>query len=659
MPRSSIVHPLSLLALAFALPALAAPPAVDLGPYLRRNGFVDVALSPDGTRFAATVAREDHTALVVVRRADRKPTASFSLGAGTYIDGFAWASDERLLVSMAEKFGALEMPLPTGEMYAVNADGSKPKLLVGLRATGDDEGAEIVGERFNSRAIAAFLLDPLDDDPRNVLISAWPMNRMPSPRVERMDIHTGKRRPVAEAPVPRARFLTDPDGNVRFADGAAEDNVRKLYHRPAGGDGWVLLNDEGASGRIETPLAFDADGHVAWLRSSRAQGPDVVVAWDSRTGERREVMRDADLDPWQLAPGLGAGKPPVGVVFTGAEVRTAYFDEDTPDARRLRALAKGFGGLPVVLASSSADGRYALALSWSGDNPGDFFLFDTREGKAERMLSRREWIDPANAAQVTPIRVTARDGLVLDGFVTRRRGAEGPLPLVVMPHGGPIGVFDRLAYDDDAQLLAAAGYAVLQVNFRGSGNRGRAFRLAAARQWGAAMQDDLTDATRWAIEQKIADPERICLVGASYGAYASMMGLAREPDLYRCGVGYVGVYDLLRMARDPVRNDASGETFMREWVGEDDALRAASATTHAAKIVDPVLLVAGGRDRIAPEAHTRAMEKALRAAGAPVDALYVADEGHGFYAEANRRRYATRLLDFLAEHLGGARARKD
>lgn len=659
MPAKVLVPALALLALAAAFPALAAPPPVDLTPYLRRNGFVDARLSPDGTRFAATVAREDHTALVVVRRADRKATASFSLGAGTHIQGFAWASDERLVVSMAERFGALETPLPTGELYAVNVDGSKPRLLVGLRATGDDEGAEIVGERFNARAVAAYLLDPLDDDPRNVLIAAWPMTRLPTPRVERLDIHTGKRRPVAEAPVPRAEFITDPAGKVRFASGADDDNVRKLYHRPADGGDWVLVNDQGASGRIETPLGFDAAGAVAWLRSSRADGPDAVVAWDSRTGERREVLRDAELDPWQLAPGIGAGRPPVGVVYTGASVRTAYFDDAAADAKRLRALAKGFGGLPVVLASSSADGRYALALSWSGDNPGDFFLFDTQEGKAERMLSRREWIDPAKAAEVTPIRVEARDGLQLDGFLTRRRGTQGPLPLVVLPHGGPIGVFDRLAYDDDAQLLAAAGYAVLQVNFRGSGNRGQSFREAAARQWGAKMQDDLTYATRWAITQSIADPERICLVGGSYGAYAAMMGLAREPDLYRCGVGYIGVYDLERMARDPVRNDASGATYMREWVGESDALRAASATTHAAKIVDPVLLVAGGRDRIAPEAHTRAMEAALRAAGAPVETLYVDDEGHGFFAEANRRRYATRLLDFLAGHLGGARARAD
>jgi dipeptidyl aminopeptidase/acylaminoacyl peptidase len=646
---------LLLLAAALATPVSAAS-TVDLEPWLRREGFVDVELSPDGEHLAATVAREDQTVLVVIRRSDRKAKASFSLGANTHVSDFEWVTPERLIVSVAEKFGVLETPIPTGELYAVNIDGSRAKLLVGLRATGDEEG-EIIGERFNSRAVAAYLLDTLPDDPRNVLIATWPFGPLPTPRVERMDIHTGKRMPVVVAPLPRARFTTDRSRKVRLAVGMAADNVSKLYHRAAGGGEWTLINDEAASGSVETPIGFDAAGRVAYLRAERAEGPDALVAYDTIERTRKELLRDADLDPWTILHAAGPGREPIGVAYTGAAVRTAFFDPEHPEARRQRGLEKAFGGLPVLPVSASADGRFALALSWSAQNPGDFFLFDTENAHADRLLSRRSWIDPATSADVAPVRLAARDGLALDGFVTRPRGSQGRLPLVVMPHGGPIGLFDRLAYDDDAQLLAAAGYAVLQVNYRGSGNRGRRFLHAGARQWGKGMQDDLTDATRWAIAEGIADPERICLVGGSYGAYASMMGLAREPDLYHCGVGYVGVYDLAMMADDSIRRGDSAQSWMADWIGDDAALRAASATTHAADIKDPVLLVAGGRDRVAPEAHTRAMQKALESAGVTVDTLYVPSEGHGFFAEKNRRAYATRLLAFLAKHLGGKTAR--
>jgi dipeptidyl aminopeptidase/acylaminoacyl peptidase len=257
-------------------------------------------------------------------------------------------------------------------------------------------------------------------------------------------------------------------------------------------------------------------------------------------------------------------------------------------------------------------------------------------------------------AEVRPITYKARDGLEIDGFLTLPRGGDKEdLPLVLMPHGGPFDSFDAWAFDVDAQLLANAGYAVLKVNFRGSGNRGRAFKTAGARQWGGKMQDDLADAVRWAVSQKIADPGRVCIVGASYGGYAAMMGLALTPELFKCGVGYVGVYDLERMVAEDSRNSRASATWLRDWVGEGDMLRQASATTVADRIKAPVLLVAGGEDRIAPIAHSRAMERRLKDAGVPVETLYAGSEGHGFYEERNRRAYYTALLDFLAQHIGG------
>lgn len=204
-------------------------------------------------------------------------------------------------------------------------------------------------------------------------------------------------------------------------------------------------------------------------------------------------------------------------------------------------------------------------------------------------------------------------------------------------------------------MLAARGYAVLQVNFRGSDGYGGAFEAAGYREWGGAMQDDITDATGWAIEQGIADPKRICLYGASFGGYAALMGVAREPSLYACAAGNVGVYDLDMMyGRGDIQARRWGENYLKLVIGEED-LDARSPARLAANIRVPVFLAAGELDERTPPEQTKAMERALQAAGVPVEAHYYDNEGHGYYLLSNRLDYYTKLLTFLDRHLGAAR----
>ncbi|MGH8025264.1 MAG: alpha/beta hydrolase family protein, partial [Pseudoxanthomonas sp.] len=229
---------------------------------------------------------------------------------------------------------------------------------------------------------------------------------------------------------------------------------------------------------------------------------------------------------------------------------------------------------------------------------------------------------------------------------------ERNLPLVIYPHGGPFGVYDVWGFDTDPQILAAAGYAVLQVNYRGSGNYGRSFHQSGALQWGLTMQDDLTDATRWAIDQGIADRNRICMYGASYGAYASLMGVAKEPGLYRCAAGYVGIYDLVTLSAQESRENKRSNTWTSEWMGTGDSLAPVSPSRIADRIKVPVFLAAGGEDETAPIAQTEKMESALKKAGVPVEALYYRTEGHGFYTVEHQREYYSKLLAFLDRHIG-------
>ncbi|WP_369350023.1 alpha/beta hydrolase family protein [Stenotrophomonas sp. JAG2] len=629
--------------------------AVDLEHYLRRDTFTDIKISPTGAFYAATIPMEDRTGLAIVRREDGKLIGSFVPPKNNHANDFDWVNDKRVLIGLAEKFGSLDEPQPTGELFGINADGGRGELLIGYRVQSRGPGTRIQPKKVE--AVAAFMIDALPDQDRRVLVKVMPFSVDPFTSAERLDVNSGQRTPVARAPVQRADFVADGKGEVRFADGAAGDNVNKLYYRDGAGAAWKMINDQGVSQRIERALGFSEDGRLAYLLVEQPSGPDTIVSWNPATDERRELLRDEVVDPAKVIYRRGTSIP-IGALYLGDRPRTRFFDETSADARLQRSLEQAFGGQAVFITSSSRDGRLAMVQVWSGSNPGDFYVFDTQAKKADLVVSRSQWVDPDTTAVVQPIALKARDGMPLHGFVTRPRGSEGKrLPMVVMPHGGPFFVYDDGAYDMESQLLAAAGYAVLQVNFRGSSNFGRAHANAGSREWGGAMQDDLTDATRWAVAEGIADGAKVCMYGASYGGYAALMGVAKEPSLYACAAGYVGVYDLpIMYTTGDIQRRGSGETYLREWVGDRTALAAVSPVNLAGRIKVPVFLAAGGEDERAPILHTRRMEAALKKAGVPVDTLYYPTEGHGFYTDAHRREYYTRLLAFLSNSLGGQTA---
>ena len=634
----------------------AATAQVDVEPYVRKDNFTTIEISPDGRYLAATVPKEDRTGVVVFQRSDLKVTASFALGKNSHVDRVWWVNPERLVISISEKFGLLAEPQPTGELYAINANGKDAEILVGQRVVGAGAGTRINPKK--QEKIAAFMVDDLRADDKGVIVSAWPFKDDPFTRAERLDVYSGRRTVVARAPVQNAEFVTDGAGEVRFAYGAGSDNANKLYYRDGRDGEWRLINDERLNHRREWPLGFSSDGKLAYLRSEQLEGPDAIVAFDPASGERKPLLRDPVVDPSVVLYAVD-GSAPVGVMYRGARSRTAFFDEHSADAILYRKLEATFPDQEVYITSRTDDGALALVEVSSDRNPGDFYVFDISHGKVAYLLSRGNWFDPDKMAPTRAISLGARDGVQLHGFLTTPLGiTQKALPLVVFPHGGPFGVFETNRFNTEVQLLAKAGYAVLRVNFRGSGNYGREFRQSGALQWGGRMQDDLTDATRWAIAQGIADADRICIYGASYGGYAALMGAAREPALYRCAAGYVGVYDLPMMTSADRRKSKSLATFNDEWVGTDVALLTSVSPNRLADgIRVPVFLAAGGEDEIAPIEHSRKMEAALRQAGTPVESLYYSNEGHGFYVQAHRVEFYQRLLAFLDRNIGAARTK--
>lgn len=628
---------------------------VDVERYVKPDAYDRVKISPTGEFLALTMNLPDRQILLIQRRSDGKLTGKAAGLENSAVADFWWVNDHRVVVAMAEKLGARDAPLQTGELHGVNADGSGAKLLVG--STNQDRSSSgAVYDFTGSTWQFAELIDTLPKDPQKVLVSISDYAVEPTTRVARMDVDTGRTIDVATAPLKRATFASDGDGVVRFAEGKDRENYSRLLYRDSNNAEWRVINDERTSGLIEVPLGFSADDKITYLQVQLKAGPDAIVSFEPGSDTRLELLRDKRVDPDFLihAPN---GLAPVGANFVSDRRRNVFFDEAGADARLHRKVEAAFPGHSVVVTSTTADGKLALLLVSSDTNPGDFYLYDTSDQTAKGLFSRRNWLDPEKMAPTRSVEFAARDGLQLHGFVTLPKGAGLGLPMVVLPHGGPFGVADTWDFDEDVQLLAEAGYAVLRVNFRGSGNYGRAFMHAGAKEWGGHMQDDVTDATRWATAQGIADPKRICIYGASYGAYAAMMALAREPALYRCGVGYVGVYDLPMMYRDGARQATYVKNWFNDWLGEVASLAALSPTQQAAKITQPVFLAAGGKDWRAPIAHSERMEKALKAAGNAPETLYFATEGHGFYTAAHRREYYAKLLEFLSRNIGGAKAK--
>lgn len=631
-----------------------APPPIE--HFIERDAFFDIKISPDGKHLAANMPVERGSALFMLDTETLVKKGHFYAGRDLEVADFWWASNERLLISPAQRFLGDEAPTLTGEIFAVNVDGNQPTALVGYRA---DDGRRHT--RIKSRESERVWAEPIDLMPgaeRHALVQIEPWSTRMSnyASIERLDTRNGRRSKVAMSPVTRARFITDAQGNLRFAQGLTSENQLELYHLPPGSDRWDLLHSQAQSGQQAYALGFSSDGSVAYLQVSRPEGPDAVERLVLATGERTEIYRHPRLDPAGTIPSMD-GNAVLGVYVRDPHVSLHFFEPDHPEAGLRGSLAHAFKGHDVFITSATEDGNKAILFVYSDRNPGEYFLFDRQTKHARHIGSRGRSLVPEQMGQTRLVHIEARDGMRLDGLLTLPAGgAEKNLPLVVHPHGGPFDVRDSWGFDPHVQLLATRGYAVLQVNFRGSGGYGRAFIQAGYKQWGGAMQDDLTDATRWAIKEGIADARRICIYGASYGGYASLMGAAREPDLYACAAGDVGVYDLESWSRNvDFQQLRWGRNYLRDAVGTE-GLREISPVRLASQIKSPVFLAAGENDRRAPVQQTEMMEAALKNGGVPVQTLYFRGEGHGYYSSDNKLKFYTELLAFFDRHIGAGSA---
>jgi len=296
-----------------------------------------------------------------------------------------------------------------------------------------------------------------------------------------------------------------------------------------------------------------------------------------------------------------------------------------------------------------AEGHFYIVYSESRYDPGYFHVYDAANKKIHGLMEKYPGLDPAYLADVNTFSFTARDGLKIPAVLTTPLGVKAKnLPLIILPHGGPQS-HSTVAYNYTAQFLANRGYAVIEPNFRGSTGYGKDFNEAGHEQWGLAMQDDLTDATQWAIKSGLADPERICIVGGSYGGYAALMGAVKEPDLYKCAAAFNGVFDIPKMKFD--QKDYIGGLYMTRFINKGDT-ETVSPYHRADEISIPVLLLAAEDDRVVRVEQSEAMAKKLKKIGKLSKFILIDDGGHSLNTEAARTTKLTELEAFLKKHIG-------
>ncbi|HET6545268.1 MAG TPA: S9 family peptidase [Rhodanobacteraceae bacterium] len=655
-----------LIALLAMFPLLASAD-IPLADFARHAQFRSIKISPAGDYLAASVVVDDKSVLSLIHLSDMKGVNVRPRDQKELAD-FWWVAPDRVMYTVGEKVGGLEAPAATGELFAVDADGGSDGELFGYRMGGGMATASHIA-RASSKFAIGVLVDPLRDDPEHALIASYAINganlgnmrTMSSigvfPDALRIDLDSGKTAPVTTSPLRNAQFLTDHEGIVRFAYGEDEHQSMQVWYRAGDDADWQKVFDERADHVRVAPMAFNRKQDAVYFGCGGAHDVGGVCRWNIATRKLTTLWSGSVVGPDRLLPTFD-DRDVFAIRSMPGRAAITLLDKNAPEAQLLVALMQQFPGEDVEFTSHSRDGKKVVVLVESGTDPGRFYQYDSATGKLRFLVARAPWIKPAQMAKVEPIELKARDGLALHGYLTRPAGKRDAknLPLVVFVHGGPYGVRDRWQFDPYVQMLASRGYAVLQVNYRGSGGYGDAFERAGFRQWGGAMQDDVTDATRWAIAQGIADPKRICIFGGSYGGYAAIEGAVKEPDLYRCAIGYVGVYDLrLMYTRGDIPQFVFGKNYLEKVLGTNEAdLWARSPIARLDRLKAKVMLIVGGQDKRVPPIQGEHLHAALEQRHVEHEWLYRRAEAHGYYDEGNLADLFEKVAAFLDRNIGSS-----
>ena len=540
-----------------------------------------------------------------------------------------------------------------------------PKRLVYLKDFGGDENFHLVSVGIDGSAVKdltpfegvrAQIIDDLRDFPDRMLVGLNKRNKEVFDAYN-LDLKTGELTLIAENPGNITSWLTDHAGNIRGAQTSDGVNTSFLYRDGATGPFKTVLTTNFRDSF--NPLFFTFDDKQLYASSNIGRDKQAIVLVDPATAkEQTLIFEHPEVDVESLAYSHKRK------VLTEIDYVTWKSERKILDAQTEKIYASLKSQLPdyeFALQSMTDDEDRLIVAAYNDRTPGTRYLYDVPTGKLTKLGDIAPWLPQDRMAAMMPIEYMSRDGLTIHGYLTLPRDMKPKnLPVVVNPHGGPW-ARDAWGWNPEVQMLANRGYAVLQMNFRGSTGYGRRFWEASFRQWGRKMQDDITDGVQHLIKEGIADPKRICIYGGSYGGYATLAGVAYTPDLYACAVDYVGVSNLFTFMNTIPPYWKPYLEMMHEMVGDPEKdkqlFTAYSPALNADKIKAPLFVAQGARDPRVNIDESNQMVKALRARGIDVPYLVKENEGHGFHNEENQFEFYEEMAKFLAKYLGGTHER--
>ena len=600
-------------------------PLIPMEDFFRNPDKSSFQISPDGQHIAYMKpwkTRMNVHVINVETTDETRLTSSEDRG----IYGYGWLGNSR--IGYAKDDGGDE----NIHFFAVNIDGTN----------------EIDLTPFKN--VQTRMIDDLEDDPDHIILG---LNKR-DPRIHdafRVNVTDGTMKLIAENPGNISGWMTDHDGNLRVAITSDGVNTSLLY-RDSESELFKTILTTDFKVRVD-PLFFTFDNKNLYVASNRNRDKSAIYTFDITETQEKELIFENDQVDVSGLMYSKKRKVLTGVSYTVAKREIFFFDDWRKDIQN--KLERKFPGYEVGITSFSKDEKNAVVVTYSDKSRGTYYSYDVEKNELNELAKISPWINEDHMAEMKPITYTSRDGLTIPGYLTLPVGSGGKnLPFVVHPHGGPW-ARDSWGYNSEVQFLANRGYAIFQMNFRGSTGYGRKFWESSFKQWGKTMQDDITDGVNWLIDQGIADPDRIAIYGASYGGYATLAGLAFTPDLYTCGVDYVGVSSLFTFMESMPPYWELYRSMMYEMVGhpenDKEMLASASPLLHVENIKVPLFIAQGANDPRVKKTESDQIVEALEARGIEVPYMVKDNEGHGFYNEENQFDFYREMEKFLEKYL--------
>lgn len=633
------------------------PPAVEA--FFQPARLQNAVLSPSGRWLAAQVANPGERARLVVTDLEDKEPARVLIASKQYdVRGVQWVTDDLLIFRVADDDDREQTyRRKHAGLASVQRDGQRLRLLIKRNwdTAFPAQGSAPLEANHSYLARGAAGSDDL-------VVGEWMFDNngeFAALRLIKLNARTGERSSLLDnAPANVQDWWFDHQGTPRAAM-ASKDGEYTLYWHELGEKRWREIARFPWINPPYWPAFIDGGGQFYVTQGDDGTGKAALSRLDVATGKPAGA-------PLVSLPGFSSGFSQVIDRSTGellglellADGQTQIWLSPAMKAMQAKVDALLPGRINLLSCRPCDKPRRLLVHSYSDRHPGEYLLYDAAADSWQRLGVQRPAIDPEQMGRMDFHRIQARDGADLPLWVTLPPGgAAQPKPAVVLVHGGPWSRGAEWAWDDESQFLATRGYVVIQPEFRGSTGYGRAHYRAGWKQWGQAMQDDVTDALRFAVQKGWVDPKRVCIAGASYGGYATLMGLAKDPDQYRCGVAWLGVTDprlMFSLHWSDIGRESKQHT-MPQMIGDPvkdaDMLKAHAPVELASKIKAPVMLVYGALDMRVPIEHGERMREVLRQAGNPPEWHVYGDEAHGWRRQENILDFWRRVDTFLARHL--------